>query len=97
MKRVTMKTFPQSLFTTFNRWYYDNLTGEVVIVLGSGLNTKLIRVIDPTWPINLSESDSHALFHNQIRFANVSDYDLAMQFQRVVRVYYAFKIHSCVD
>lgn len=49
------------------------------------------------WLVNLSESNNEVLYKNWIRWEDVKDTEQAMQFQRVVRVCYAFGIHSCAD
>ena len=101
MKTASVKTIPQNSEKSFNRWYYDNRTGEAVIVLGTGLKTELIKIIDPLWLIkwliNLSESDNDVLYKSKILIERIEDYDLAMQYQRVVRVCNKHGIHSCRD
>ncbi|XP_076931301.1 uncharacterized protein LOC143596097 [Bidens hawaiensis] len=97
MKQVPVKTMPQDMHLSFNRWYYDNRTGEAVIVQGRGLKTKLIKIIDPMWLVNLSETDNDVLYREQILFERKEDYNLALQFQRVVRVCHEHGIHSCRD
>ena len=97
MKTAPVKTLPRNWEKSFNRWYYDNRTGEAVIVLGTGLKTKLIKIIDPLWLINLSESDNDALHRYRILIERVEDYYLAMQYQRVVDVCHKHGIHSCRD
>ncbi|XP_076937115.1 uncharacterized protein LOC143604242 isoform X1 [Bidens hawaiensis] len=97
MKQVPVKTMPQDMYISFNRWYYDNRTSEAVIILWRGLKTKLIKVIDSMWLVNLSETDNDVLFRKQILFERQEDYDLAKKFQRVVRVCHEHGIHSYRD
>ena len=97
MKTAPVKTMPQNWEKSFNRWYYDYRTGEAVIVLGSGLQTKLLKIIDPMRLVNLSEFDNDQLFRSEILIERREDYDLAMQYQRVVRVCHEHGIHSCRD
>ena len=97
LKTVPVKTLPQDMYQSFNRWYYDYRTGEAVIVLSSGLTTKLIKILDPMFLVNLSESDNDKLFKSEILIEGREDYDLAMQYQRVVRVCHEHGIHSCRD
>lgn len=63
-KLILVKTFPQSLYKEFNMWYYDNRTNEVVIVLGSRLKTKFVRVIYTMWLVNVFESENEVLYKN---------------------------------
>ena len=80
MKTAPVKIMPQNWEKSFNRWYYDNHTGEAVIVLGRGLKTELIKIIDQMWLVNLSETDNDVLHRKHILFERHEDYGLAMQF-----------------
>jgi hypothetical protein len=90
LKKVPLKKMEQNFGKNLKWWYYDNATGEAVIVLK---DNRVIRVFDPMWLINLSEEDIRCLYYNQILF-NTEDIEQALQFQRVIRICFAFNIHA---
>ncbi|MFS7962182.1 hypothetical protein Hanom_Chr08g00723661 [Helianthus anomalus] len=53
---------------------------------------RTIWVCDPMWLVNMSDKDIEIIFFNKIFYAK-EDREQAMQFQRVVRICFAYEIH----
>ena len=72
MKRVPIRKMPQNFQAHFRWWYYDEVTGEAVIMLERGeKNWETIRVFEPMWLVNLSREDVYALYNQ--RFCMTSE------------------------
>jgi hypothetical protein len=94
LKKIPLRMMPQDFTPRFDRWFYDNRTGEAVIALiKDGKPTEHIRVYDPMWLVNLSETDIKTLYHAEFLYL-AQDIEQALVYPRVIRVCYAFGVHS---
>ncbi|KAK9053345.1 hypothetical protein SSX86_029978 [Deinandra increscens subsp. villosa] len=91
LKKIPLKKLEQDFIKTLRWWYYDENSGEAVVVVKE--QNKVIRLYHPMWLINLSKDDIDKLYHNNILY-KAEHAEQALQFQRVIRVCFAFGIHA---
>ncbi|MFS7904742.1 hypothetical protein Hanom_Chr01g00039601 [Helianthus anomalus] len=93
MNNMSLMRMEQDFQEDFRWWHYYKQTGEAMIVLCNNGNWRTIRILDPMWIVNMLQKDIEMLFYNKIYYP-VEDMVQAMQYQQVIKVCYAYDIHS---
>jgi len=93
MNKIPLRKMIQDFSPKFKWWYYDGRTHEAVIVLCHENNWETIRVFDPMWLTNCSKDDVYTLYKTPI-FYDISDMEQALQYRNVIRICFAYDIHS---
>ncbi|MFS7966641.1 hypothetical protein Hanom_Chr09g00776171 [Helianthus anomalus] len=94
LKNMPLKDMEQDFYKDFRGWAYDPKTCQAVIGLRDEyMAYRRIFLIDPMWLVNCSKKDIDCLFFNKIMYYAV-DKEQALQYQKVVNVYFEKDINS---